>query len=267
LWLTTARPHRCLCWRNSTLEQLKPFDWHAKTTMPDAGKKKQIVLIDGVERIEVSRTDFFNEIRTLRTLFVGLKMLYVPLKVREMEFARKTGGTVQVFQMGGHSDEEVEFLDFVACVFHWFGVSICNFSRLTGLIRGIHRGDFTRADLTDTTKFEAIRKSIDNYLSSVTELGHVRVWRNKVFAHFAITDPRKHDNLTTLDMSVIHPVTFNGKYVVGGLTISRFGPSGSEKAALPEWSLTEVFEALEPRFWPGVKFKQDAAAPETLPSE
>lgn len=218
------------------------------------GPKRNIVLIDGVERIKVSRDDFFNEVHTLRTLFIGLKRLYGPLKAREVEFERRTGGKVKVLSMGGHSDEEVEFLDFVACEFHWFGVSVCNFARLTGLIRGIHRGDFTKKDLVDMTKFEAIKKSINGYVASITELEKVLVWRNKVFAHFAITDPRKNDNLTTLDVSVIHPVSFTGQYVVGGMSMARTGPSGTEVGELPEWSLTEVFEGLEPRFWPGVKF-------------
>ena len=144
--------------------------------------------------------------------------------------------------MGGHSDQEVEFLDLTACMFHWFGVSVCNFARLVGLIRGLSRGDFTRKDFTDPAKLNDIKVAIDGYLSSIPELADVQVWRNKVFAHFAITDPRKHDNLTTLDMSVIFPVSFNGNYVVGGMTMTRFGSSGSETAALPEWSVTQVFE-------------------------
>lgn len=217
--------------------------------------KKSLVLIDGVEHIEVSRDDFFNEIRTLHTLFIGLRNLTGMLKRREVEFERAGGDKIKVFKFGGHSDEEVEFLDFVACIFHWFGVSVCNFARLVGLIRGLHLGHFTRIDLVDTTKFDVIKKSINEYVGSITELERVLVWRNKVFAHFAITDPRKHDNLTTLDMSVVHPVTFTGKYVVGGLVMTRSGPRGSESSSLPEWSLTEVFEALGPRYWPGLKFQ------------
>src|SRR4051812_48314087 len=218
--------------------------------MSDPEKKKELVLVDGLERIAVSRDDFFNELRTLRTLFVGLKRLYGPLKVREAEFERRTGGQVKVFSRGGHSDEEVEFLDFVACEFHWFGVSVCNFARLVGTIRGIHCGDFTRKDLADSQKFDGIRRSIEDYLANIKELEHVRLWRNKVFAHFALTDPRKHDNLTTLDMSVIHPVAFNGKYIIGGMSMLRGGASRSEVGSFPEWSLTEVFEALELRYWP-----------------
>jgi len=72
-----------------------------------------------------------------------------------------------------------------------------------------------------------------------------------VFGHFAITDPRQEDNIATLDMSVIFPVTFeNGFYVVGGLTLMKGNTSGSHTSQLPHWSLTNVFETLTPRFWP-----------------
>ncbi len=110
-------------------------------------------------------------------------------------------------------------------------------------------------DLRDASKFKQVKKAIDDYVIGIAELDRVRVWRNKVFAHFAITDPFKDDNIATLDMSVIFPVSFEGRYVVGGMTMLRSNSGGSYKSELPRWSLTEVFESLEPHFWPGLKYR------------
>ena len=227
-------------------------------------EKPTLVQLDGIERLEVAQSDFANEIGSLRTLIMGLRQLYGMVKSKEEAFARAGGDKFIVHEYGGTNAAEREMLDVVACFFHWFGISLCNYARLTGLIRALARGEVTRSDLQDPTKFRSIKSAIDNYVSSIAELESVRVWRNKVFAHFAITDPFKDDNIATLDMSVIFPVSFEGRYVVGGLTMLRTNSSGSHKSELPRWSMTEVFESLEPRFWPGLKYKEleDSLEPE-----
>ena len=60
-------------------------------------------------------------------------------------------------------------------------------------------------------------------------------------------------------MSVIFPVSFEGRYVVGGMKMTRRDSSGVHESQLPRWSITEVFESLEPRFWPGVKFQKNGS--------
>ena len=225
-------------------------------------EKPKPVLLDGIERLEVAQSDYFNEIVSLRTLIMGLRQLYGMVKSKEIAFDRAGGDKVKVFAFGFASEAEREFLEMVACFFHWYGLSICNYARLTGFIRGLARGDFDRSDLHDASKFKRIKAVIDEYVSSIPELESVVVWRNKVFAHFAITDPFKDDNIATLDMSVIFPVSFDGRYVVGGLTMTRSNPAGSHTSELPRWSITEVFESLEPRFWHGLKFREPEKPPE-----
>jgi hypothetical protein len=212
------------------------------------------VLLDAIEKLEIPIEGHANEIGTRRMLLSGIKQLHATIKRREIQFERATGGKLIVQQFGAASDEEKEFLDTVACFFHWFGVSICNYVRLTGFLRGMSLGHFTRKDLRDPANFKTIKESAKAYVESIPEIEAVRVWRNKVFAHFAITDPIKEDNISTLEMSVIHPVTFEGKYFVGGMTMFRKNSEGSFTSELPRWSLTEVFEALEPRYWPGMQF-------------
>ncbi len=224
--------------------------------MPDRGPK---FLLDGVERVEVDRDLHANEISSLRTLFNGLNELCSSIKRREIGFAKAGGDKFKVMMIGGTTDAEKHALDVTACMFHWFGLSVCNYARLAGFIRGLHNGDFSRSDLTDRKTVEKAKRSIDSYVSSVAELANVRVWRNKVFAHFAITDPYKDDNISTLDMSVIFPVTFEGRYYVGSLALTRKNSTGTHTSALPRWSMTEVFESLIPRFWPGVGFQEETS--------
>lgn len=212
------------------------------------------VTLDGIEQLKVDRNNYANEIGSLRTLFNGLRELSASVKRRESAFDMAGGDKVKLMTYGS-AIEPQESLDVTACMFHWFGLSLCNYARLVGFIRGLHQGDFTRADLTDKKAVEKVKRSIEGYVSAIAELANVKVWRNKVFAHFAITDPYKDDNISTLDMSVIFPVTFEGRYYVGSMVMIRTNSSGSHKSSLPKWSMTEVFESLIPRFWPGIEYK------------
>jgi hypothetical protein len=212
------------------------------------------ILLDAIENLEVPLKGCENEVGTLRTLVSGIKRLYAPIKTKEVHFEQATGGKMIVSSFGATNDEERELNDIIACYFHWFGISICNYVRLTGFIRGMNLGHFSRKDLRDSKNFKTVRDSTNAYVDSVVEIEPVRVWRNKVFAHFAITDPLKDDNIATLDMSVIHPITFEGKYFVGGMTMFLRNEDGSATSELPRWSLTEVFEALTPRYWPNLEF-------------
>lgn len=221
------------------------------------------VVLDGIEPLKVVRQAYFNEIGSLRTLFNGLSELCASVKRREVAFEKAGGDKVKVMVFGSAMESQ-QSLDVTACMFHWFGLSLCNYARLIGYIRGLHRGDFTRSDLTDKKAVDKVRTSIEGYVSSIPELAAVKVWRNKVFAHFAITDPYKDDNISTLDMSVIFPVTFEGRYYVGSMVITRRNSIGSHTSALPRWSMTEVFESLIPRLWPGIVFKETVPGSETV---
>ena len=79
--------------------------------------KKDFILIDALERIEVPRDEYFNEINSLRTLHMGLRTLCGMIKSREIAFARAGGDKVKVFQFGATTPQEREFLETVACFF------------------------------------------------------------------------------------------------------------------------------------------------------
>ncbi|MBI3469682.1 MAG: hypothetical protein HY000_42330 [Planctomycetes bacterium] len=131
------------------------------------------VLLDGIEALNVDRQAYFNEIRSLRTLYNGLCELCASIKRREVAFARAGGEKFKVMIFGGATDAERHSLDVTACMFHWFGLSLCNYARLVGFIRGLHRGDSVRSDLTDRKAVEKAKQSIDAYVSGIAELAQV----------------------------------------------------------------------------------------------
>jgi hypothetical protein len=138
------------------------------------------------------------------------------------------------------------------CFFHWYGVSLMNYARLVGFLSGLSCGAFTRHDLEDDNTFQAVIEHCNSYVASVPELSAIKVWRDKVAGHFAITAPRKkHDNPALLDFSVMYPVGYdNGRFRVGVMSFLRTDSAGNAHTGkLPPWSLTETHEALQGRYW------------------
>lgn len=213
----------------------------------------QNLTLDTVAAVKIDAADYFNECRTLRFLSVGLARIADILGRREQAWENATGGKVKFHAYGRDIDGSRDNLDLIACLFHWFGVSLVNYARLVGFISGLSNNRFSRADLSDPSKFKTIRSVVDMYVKGVSELDAVLKWRHKVGAHFAITAPRSDDNVATLDMSVMFPVTFtNGRYRVGELSLTRTIAGVSHTSEIPCWSVTEVFESLLPRYWPRI---------------
>jgi hypothetical protein len=209
------------------------------------------VTLDRIENLTVDSQDYFNEIRTIQYLSKGLFQLASVIRQREEAWRQQTSDKYNVEIYGRDFDGTIHFLDTFACFFHWFGVSVLNRTRLVGLIRSLANGDISRNDLSNRAGHKAVTNAVGGYVASIPELTDVRVWRDKVAAHFAITDPFRDDNIATLESSVIFPLSFsNGRYVVGGMALARKDDSGTHTSQLPCWSVTEVWEALAPRYWP-----------------
>jgi hypothetical protein len=222
-----------------------------------------MLVIDGVEKIEVDPTKHLNEVNTLLMLRRGFISLTIAVKNRESRYSASAAKMKFAF-FGATSDEELEEQRLVSCFFHWFGVSVCNYARLVGFLRGLEQGQFTRADLNDPSKFKDISRAIKEYVESIPELRSVLIWRHKVGGHFAITDPYPSDNIATLNMSVMHHVSIeNGLYYVGAMQLTQSGPTGTHTSALPQWSLTQAFVDLTPRFWPDIRIEEKPLAPPT----
>lgn len=222
------------------------------------GNKMATRTLDSITPVIVESDKYFNECRSLQKVSTGLITIARNLNRPEAVWRQQTGGKMKFFTYGLDIDGTKTNLDLIACFFHWFGVSVCNFARLVGFVRGLAASDFTRADLNDPACFSDVRKSVESYVTGVSELSDVLKWRHKVGAHFAITAPQKNDNISTLDESVIFPVVFSdGRYRVNGFSFTRKNVTGIHTSSIPSWSVTEVFEQLTPRYWPGITIEPD----------
>jgi|SRR6218665_485466 len=210
----------------------------------------QLFTIDKILNIEVDHTKHFNEINALIQLRNGLFSLYYTIKPIEEKIMKDIGPNDIYVSFGNDPNLPRGLSNMLPCYFHWFGNSICNYTRLVGLIVAKEKNIITDADLDLEPEREKIRKACNDYIKSITELEEVLKWRNKVSAHFALTDPRKDDNIATLEASIIYPVGFdNGRYRTAPFNFVRGNDEVHYKSEIPKWSLTETLELLENRFW------------------
>ena len=211
------------------------------------------VTLDHVADLKISRDLGFNELVSLQSLRIGLSMLAVTVWQFEAPIRKQEDqDNVQITFFGHRPDTDRRLTLLLPCYFHWFGVSLCNFVRLVGFLASLQSGHITRNDLSTAQGRKRVGSACREYVESVAEVRNVVVWRNKVAAHFAITDPREEDNLATLDMSVMHPVAFSSsRYRVGAFALS-YGSGGevSIESQIPAWSVTEIYEQLAARYWP-----------------
>ncbi len=211
-----------------------------------------MVTIDHNLNIAIDESFGPNELIALNYLSVGLLHLAhgvakveAPIREREQNSNEKRWG------YGNLPDLPPGAVCMLPCLFHWFGVSVINYARLVGFLSGLASNKFARQDLEDKKVLETVKKHCNNYVDNISELKQVKLWRNKVAAHFAITDPRKEDNIAMLDFSVMYPVGYaDNRFRVNVHTFTRTESFGVEyQATLPSWSVTEVFEMLQSRYW------------------
>ena len=221
-----------------------------------------LITLDTIIGLDVSEDDYFNEIRTIQSLQLGLAELALRIRHEEEPIRREEMNEgVQLSFFGNRPGMNRHIIMLMPCFFHWFGVSLCNYVRLIGFINGLQSGRIKREMLEDKNHFGVIKNECSSYAKSVGEIQDILIWRNKVGAHFAITDPRKEDNPATLDMSVIHPVSYgNGRFRVHALALGRTDKDGNTYSSnIPQWSITEVWEHLSNRYWPSLKFPSSEA--------
>ncbi len=193
------------------------------------------MIIDYIDKLELpddKAKTWFNELHSLDYLAMGLRFLYEQVQRVEAEVIKKVPKGKRVSMFGNAQEMQGINQGLVACAFHWYAVSVCNYVRMIGWLA---YGQNTS-------------KALD-YLKSV--IPAVKIWRDKVGAHFAIIDPRD-DNPADLANSVIFPVSFDSDAFYAGswtLTLGIGGKSHTSRQDM-RWSLTHVHCALTPRYWP-----------------
>jgi len=134
----------------------------------------------------------------------------------------------------------------LSCYFNWFSVSLVNYVRLIALFDWLGKNNLKDSDLIRKDVKEATRKHITAYMHEV--IPDILRWRNKVSAHFAITDPRDEDTIWALRSGISLHIAYNqGYYYAGGIQWGSLD--------LPSWSMTKEIERLRPRYWPYFDFK------------
>lgn len=210
--------------------------------------------IDYVQALDVDEQDAVNEIGTLTCLASGLAVLAhqvavleAPIQAYEQAHRKRVRFTGFDVELPDGTILPSGSEQLLPCYFHWFGTSVCNLARLVGFLSGVASGAYERKATEDREQWQVIARHCGTYVDSIPELTTIKLWRNKVFAHFAITDPRKNDNPGLLDVSAMSPVTYiDGRFRVGGM----FHHIRGADVDMPQWSVTEAFEQLAPRFWP-----------------
>lgn len=134
----------------------------------------------------------------------------------------------------------------MSVMFHWFSISAVNLLRLIGLADIMNRQNWKSLDIAENRK--EISAHCKDYVESV--IPEVLEYRNKVAAHFAITDPRKEDNVASLEYSIMPQVSWmKGLGIMVGH--SQWGTKG-EMSEIPKWCLTKEFEKIALRCFPEV---------------
>ena len=195
-----------------------------------------------------------NELRTLDYLSVGLGFLNAQVQQIESGITSKLPKDRLIYSFGNDPRLEGVPQELVACAFHWYSVTACNYVRLVGWL--VNDGDSQKAL---------------EYLKQV--LPPVYKWRNKIGAHFARVDPRNDDTLADLAKSVTFPIGFmDDAFYTDPITLTL--ASGEAKPKPPgisdlrwrllaasgrkvsvssqdtRWSLTHTHRELSLRYWP-----------------
>ncbi|MGE0598664.1 MAG: hypothetical protein AB7J35_02405 [Dehalococcoidia bacterium] len=203
------------------------------------------MILDHVDRISTLslRLDMRHRVeRRLNELAEGLQWLAEEVKMVEesvIERARTEYGPE--FTLG----QDIQGIPRgrVMSAFHWYAVSVCNYS---GVVAWVAFGE-------DKKKRDAYRAQV---------LPIVCRWRDKVAAHYGFLSPRDPENLAD-HMTFLSPLTLSEKgFTVGGWTTRRFGPSGVEESQglTGAWSLTAVHDELRPRYWPWATVTTEATS-------
>ncbi|MBF8267822.1 MAG: hypothetical protein HW388_1330 [Dehalococcoidia bacterium] len=187
--------------------------------------------IEGLELIDNKADEHFDSCMALARLGEGLWWIYREVAQLEVQAQiEATRDNVGVALVGGVLANKP--MGMLSCAFQWYAVSACNYAQLVGWL----------ANRNTNSAKEYVQKVMPRLLN----------YRNKVAAHFAITDPRR-DNEADLAASVMtHVVYIQGRLCAAALT-PVVKNNGSEITVSRDfsWSLTLAHERLTPRYWPG----------------
>jgi len=194
--------------------------------------------LDYIDKIIVNlENSHTHNLDTLKYLGEGILFLANLIK-KEEEILKKGPYTKSTFFLGSSSNK------FLPNVFNWFSISVTSYCRTVKFLDIMQKNNWTTKDVFRNK--QKIKDGCEEYIKKVVP--EIYTWRNKIAAHYAITDPKKEDNEATLEYSLLTPVTWlNNHYCVGALNLEK----ENEASSMPKWSIIETLEEkLIPRYWP-----------------
>ncbi len=192
------------------------------------------MILDYIDHLEFNpgTEDYlFDAEETLARLSQGLFWLYNYTKNFENKVLTRKKDINEIYGLAGKILPNTPS-EWLSSAFIWYSISINNYCRLVAWL--------STNDLKVVNKYP--RKIIPR----------VVMFRHKVAAHFAITDPG-NDNLADLRSSIMTKVIFTKGTLVGGAVSEVYtDENGHEirKKHNTSWSLVRTHEKLMPRFWP-----------------
>jgi hypothetical protein len=203
------------------------------------------VTLDHLDGISFDEADApLSNPHGLHFMPIGLFVLAQTVRQHEKRIASEPGGPPVLMmsssQLGG----------VLPSTFHWFATSLVNYGRLVRLVGLMVENGWKSDALVKPENREPIRTACRTYLERV--MPEVLLWRNKVAAHFAATDPYTSDNLATLEQSLMTQLSYHRPFIEAAqLTWNTAG----QGAQLKPWGVSREFERLAPRYWPQAKLE------------
>lgn len=188
--------------------------------------------IDNLELPDDEVDNHFDARMTLARLGEGLFWLHREVGKLEVQARKEAAKDNTLIQLVGGSVLNDKTAGLLSCAFQWYAISACNYVQLAGWLA------------KRNTKFAK------DYMKRV--LPRLLNYRNKVAAHFAITEPYTEDNEADLAASIMTNIIYaHGRLFAAALTPVVVGNGKQEIQVSRDlsWSLTLAHEKLVKRYW------------------
>ena len=191
------------------------------------------MILDRIENLQLTdegENRHYEELMALNRIGAGLWWLYRFVGDWESKLQQEAASDdIQLAIAGGILENKP--LELLSCAFQWYAISACSYSQLVGWLA--------------TKDPESAKLYVRNVMPRISS------YRNKIAAHFALTDPR-NDNEADVAASVMTQIIYcRGRIFAASLT-PVLNTNGAEITVSSDlsWSLTVAHQRLTPRYWP-----------------
>ena len=196
------------------------------------------MILDFIDKLELPENeveDHYDARMALARLGEGLFWIHSEVAKIEIGLRKEASkDNIQIAIAGGMLEDKPFGL--LSCAFQWYAVSACNYAQLVGWLA-------TRE--TNSAK-KYVKKVMPRLLN----------YRNKVAAHFAITDPLRDNEADLAASFMTHIIYVRGRLCAAALTPTV--KNNDQEITVSRdisWSLSLAHERLVPRFWANGKPK------------